>query len=734
MYKILLVLILYIVPCVIFAQQDTLLLDETAEAFNADQLNAFFSQSEARFEFFQGVNLYNAGNFAQALLAFRNAVLLFTQNDATEQSDNDATTVSMYKFWLAKANYAYGNEDIAEVLWRELITQEFFQSYLRNKLEILQSQKNQASTIQLSRLSRASSINLSDRQLLLPMTLKALDNGILGLTVLKSNVVALINPTGIISRFLSKNIDTFKLPMDIEQLSNGTIIVSEFGSNSLSAFNTEGSYTGSFIQHNDEQNEDAITKNVLIGPQFMTKDVFDNVFISVYGTAEIAKFSPEGMLVQRFGRSVGSFSGLENPTGIVVQGNQLWVASNGDAASSLVEFDISGNYVSTVSFEGRISSDTNIESIQTLNNDTLMLTLTNSLIKFDSKQRKIVERLEDSEFSKLISATIDKNGLLWVADQGRNSLDIFTNISNFYTGLHVNMLSVYTNNYPTVRIVFSVKNASNKSITGLTASSIALTEANSPVLAFNMQENTVKERSTNIVIVTGLLNDASDPVQEKRLKDSVAIISENASAKADNNNVIFSLVQPTESIPYVVIENTVLASKVEEFAEAVDTDSVSNKNIYQALHTALNMLLLKQGNKVIIYVGSMNELHDREIWGNLEKALVINNISLFWVKPNIIQGENETASLSPTTSMTYFTSMVERTKGKSYRYPFILQGAETSIIDDIFTPDVGEYTLEFTSKYRSDNAKQYVPIILTGYFYNSSGQDIGGYILPGYDN
>ena len=733
--KILFLFVLHIYSFVIFSQQDILLESET-EIFSAEQLNSFFSQSEARFEFFQGVNLYNTGNFAQALLAFRNAVTLHTRDNTKILSKNENNIINMYKFWLSKANYAYGNEEIAEVLWRELISQDFFPSYLRNKIEILQSQKSTDTTIQLSQLSRVGSINLAEKQLLLPMMLKSLNNGTIGLTVLKSNVVALINPTGVISRFLSKNIEAFQFPTDIEQLSNGTIIVSEFGANSLSSFTSSGSYIAPFIKQN--KNEDTIAngnitnKNILVGPQFITKDVFDNIYVSVYGTAEIAKFSPEGVLVQRFGKAIDSFFGLENPTGIVVQGNQLWVANNGDTSPTLIEFDTSGNYVSTVSFNDIVLSNANIESILSIDDNMLMLTLTNSLMKFDSKQRKIIDRLEDSEFSKLISATIDKNGLLWVADQGRHRLDIFTNISNFYTGLHVNVLAIHKSHYPKILIVFSVKNSSGKSITGLTASSIALTEANSSVLSFNVQESITLARTNHIVIIPGLIDDISDPLQNKRLKDSISIISENISIQSDTNKkVIFSLIQPTDSIPYVAIENTLLASKVIEFSEAVDPNVVSNKDIYQSIQIALNMLLLEQGNKAIVYVGNINETHDTEVWKRLEKALILNNISLFWVNPNIIKTEENNVANN---GNEYFISMVEQTQGKRYQYPFILQGTKKSIIDEILAPDLGEYTLEYISKYNSDTAKQYVPIILTGYFYNSSGQDIGGYILPGYDN
>ncbi len=677
---------------------------------NFDDLNA---QNDARFEFYQGVNLFHGGNIAQSLLAFQKAISF---------SSSSTRDSNVYKYWYARANYAYGIHGVSNALYSELLAKNFIPTYLSNKIEVIQLLERNLTDLDFSQISRVVSIDLKNKDLELPMTIRSLRNGSLGLTILKSNVVAIVTPTGVISRFLVKNFEVLNRPTDLVQLRDGSILVSEFRSNSISQFTEKGTYLRSFVLTGEEQNPE--WDNNFFGPQYLATDTYDNIYVSTYGNAEVLKFTSNGRYVLRFGGSSEAFMGLVQPTGILVFDDRVWVADYVNNSSRLVQFDSSGNYVDTHIF----NSPERIESLHEFKDKVIMLTFHSRIVKFDTIARKVVDTLQDSEFSKLVSADVGVNGLLWIVDQTRNRLDIFSNVSNFYTGLHINTKRLSTENFPRIRMEFSIENSSGQPITGLDSRSISLNEDGSLVSSFVMQENPDLDKKTeHIVFIPALDKTLRSKKIQDRLKDSISLVSEQAIGLSSTiNEVILNLIVPSERLPIISVQSTTLPSKIIAGLDENFVLDTSPRSVYDAVKLASNFLLQREGNKTIVFVGSLDKKDD-PLWDNLSRVLEYHNITLLWIKVDFPrEGQIQEDSS--------FVKMIKKSDGSIFQYPLLNQSEDTSVVRAIFSENFGTYFLEFNSAYSIASIKKYVPLIITGHFYNSSGQEITGYVVPGFEN
>ncbi len=677
---------------------------------NFDDLSA---QDDARFEFYQGVNLFHGGNIAQSLLAFQKAI---------SYSPLSIRDSNVYKYWYARANYAYGIPGVSNAIFKELIAKNFVPTYLSNKIEVIQLLERNLTDLDFSQISRAVSIDLKAKSLELPMTIRSLRDGSLGLTILKSNVVAIVNPTGVISRFLVKNFEALNRPTDLVQLRDGCILVSEFRSNSISQFTESGAYLRSFVLTGEAQNPE--WDNNFFGPQYLATDIYDNVYVSTYGNAEVLKFASNGRYVLRFGSSSEAFMGLVQPTGILVIGDRVWVADYVNNSSRLVQFDSSGNYVDTHIF----NSPERIESLQEFKDKVMMLVFHSRIVKFDTVERKIVDTLQDSEFSKLVSADVGVNGLLWIVDQTRNRLDIFSNVSNFYTGLHINTKRLSTTNFPQIRMEFSVEDSSGQAITGLDSRSISINEGGSLVSSFVVQENPdLVKKTEHIVFVPALDKTLRSKRIQERLKDSISLISEQAiGLSSATNEVILNLIVPSERLPIISVQSTTLPIKIITGLDENFVPDTSPRSVYDAVKLASNFLLQREGNKTIVFVGSI-DIQDDQPWDNLSRVLEYHNITLLWIKVDFPR-EGQTQEDNS------FVKTIRKSDGSIFQYPLLNQSEETSVVRAIFSENFGTYFLEFNSAFTIASTKQYVPLIITGHFYNSSGQEITGYVVPSLGN
>lgn len=668
-------------------------------------------QSKARFDFFQGVGLLNAGFVAESLTAFQRAISI----------DN----IALYQYMYARANQSYGLNATTNSIYKNLIANNFEETFLQSQLEIMQKY---ALTIPFSQsienLIRAVSIDLTSYGYQLPMNIRILPNGDIVLVFLQSNDILVMSPTGRIKLELTTGILPTLNPTDVLFSKDKNYLVSSFSSDDITIFSEKGVQTGSFIKDKDANGNVLPFMSKFSGPQFLAEDTEKNIFVSAYGSALIFKFNSNGEYIQDFGIAIDDFIGLENPTGIEVIQDKIIVADyhliNNLPTTTLHTFDLSGNYIdSSTIFTKRI------ETIRKMNEKELLITTLDSLYIYDVSRNIITQRFFQEDFSRLTSATFDKNNLLWVIDQGRNRLEAFSYLGNQYSGLDTSILAINTLNFPDISVDFTINNFFGTPLVGLEKENFLLFENYNTVDTSKIIDYTqIHATRENIIIIPSIdtiienvnYQNIQDVIVELLKKNDIATLSQEKQA-------LFWLLETGKLPKYSVKEHSFPKLFIENLSKYSPLKSEA-QYLPLTFRFAINTLLLQDGTKMIIFIGKPPNFQSKHAWQweQIQNILEHHRISFVWINStNILDNRNK-----------YFSNLMSSNKKIARIYTYYDMYEKNTIKDMFLNNFENIYKINFTSNLPQNFDNNYVPIEIEVNFYSQNGKDISGYVIPGW--
>lgn len=676
--------------------------------------NEFFqiTESESLFDFYQGVNLYNTGYIAESIIAFQRAISLHNR--------------PLYQYMYARASRAYGLESQSRFIYETLLNQGYLQNFIRAELEFLRL-KNRIGILpkSLNQIVRNSSLDLTDMGYRLPMTIRTLPDGNLAVVFLKSNDIIVISPTGNIEYELGTNLSIINRPFDVIFTDEKNFLVTSFTDDKIYQFNERGSLENKFFDFERDSSIE-IPYNVekfFLGPQYMVQGDSGNIYVTVYGSGRVFKFSSQGEYLFDFGIATHNFRGLNEPSGIEFIDNRLVVADyisvSNENVSKLYSFDLSGNFLT----ETDISNE-RIESLRLVDDDYLLIATETHVIKYDYKKRTVIEDFTQAEFEKIVNATFDKNNILWVVDQGRNRIETFGYLENQYTGLDSRIISVNSDRFPNIEVTLTVSSAFGEQIIGLNSSNFTVFENNQTISQIEaIPTNEFMKLNENIVIIPSVYTFLSDSKRGRIEESLYNLVAQGQELNTSEVRQVYFWLLPSKGIPAFSISQTSYAKEIENAIESYQPEVEDEGYLFQSIRYAINTLLPLPGKKTIVIAGALPSHQsntDFGIWDQIEGVLSFYNIGIVWINDSLV---NDVPS--------YFSPLLKGNAHNSLQTNYL----DGSILEEIFNfLNFGNYVIRYRTPINQDFNRKFIPMEIEVNFFSSSGKDILGYVAPGWED
>ena len=278
-------------------------------------------------EFRLGVQAYYKGAFNEAIAQFEKA-LSYLPND------------NLILEWLGNAYYKAGMEGSALSYWQTCCENGYGGLLLQNKIEIVRERRvtGDASekTMKLSETGSFDGIYNGNMIFSGPVSVLPNMDGTFWITAYNSNELLLLNLNGKVLDRVTGPINGFDSPLDVVRANDGNLMVSEPAGDRIAVLDSNGG----FIKYIGSKGRGL---GQMVGPQYIAFDSLDRIYVTDYGNRRVDVFDKDGNPLYFFGGKQSGFGGLKGPTGIIVDGDSVFVAD--DDAGCIYEFDRSGNYI-----------------------------------------------------------------------------------------------------------------------------------------------------------------------------------------------------------------------------------------------------------------------------------------------------------------------------------------------------------------------------------------------------
>jgi len=634
-----------------------------------------------------GVISYNDGLPGKALLAMERAVTLNPTDPGIRE-------------WLGRAYWRSGMEDAALEVWDRLSDEGLASSALENRAEQLRR-----------RLSGEEEIPVDDEWIPLvafhgfedniryferPSSARSSGDGSGSLLVASyaGGEVVRIDANGTLEERYEGGLEGFDRPFDILPTGDGRLLVSEFQADRISVLSLTGYNRGYRI---DTWGESGRNDGEFLGPQYMAlSPEGDFVYISDWGNRRVTKWSLDGEFILSFG-------GFEGPSGIVCDGDRVFVADS--LKGSITVFDPSGNSLGPLVEEGLRSP----EGLSLLDGD-LLIADGNEIKRVNLLSGELsVEATLGAGEHRITSAFTDDNGNLAVSDFNANRIVLLTPLSTLYGGLDVTLDRVRGDAYPDIVVDITVRDRRGHPISGLDASNFRVFDGDLSLGQPELDWSSSGDNSVSLVAVTDLSGDETDV---ESLLQGVNDLS-----SALNASDSFSLVGAG-------VKSVVHDINPEKGLEAFKTlmeESVGNRPVQwdEALRLAATRTAPARNRKAVVaFVNRSPSTTAFDRYGLVETArLMANNGIVFY----------------PVYSEPDFTSreldyIAAQTGGEpSYMYRPEGSGA---IVREIRAEGIGRYTLVWHTPRSSGYGRTYLPVSIEVIYINKSGRDESGTFAP----
>lgn len=650
-----------------------------------------------------GVEAYHRGRYAESLLLF-------------ERTLSDAPNDPLTLYWLGKAYLKMGLSATALSQWRIALSNADSAPFIESRIESEAAAFDPlagSAPARYVRVDELAGVLGKDRRFLRPTWLEPLPDGSAWLVAHGTNQLLRVSANGQIVQRLNAGSTGFDRPFGMAILDDGTMFVSEFQANRIARLSPDGAVLG--------YSGESSGPGRLAGPQYLCADGDGFVYVSDVGFARVVKYGRDGGFVASFGTKGPLFGGLRLPTGIATDKGRVYVA---DAAlKSILVFDSYGNYLGALA-EGKLSRPEGLR----ISGRGLLVADTRRILLVDPETDAVTELYRaESAAARMVSAAFDANGDLLVADFDSSELLYLADPTVRFAGLSVDVLRVYSDSFPRVRLDVRVLDRFGMPLVGLTSSNFYLSES------VRVTERRLEGGKT-VDYMFDTVRPAVDFSLEGALSDTrqadVCLLVEGSPAMASRKTEIRDLVtrlfgdfgadasfrlvgagasaQPAISGGLGPLSSAVLSLKGEA-AWSFDA----------GLRLAAGSLFGQSGRRAVVYLstGSVNEdLLKGSSVSELGDLLRANGIAFYAV----ILGREPAA---PTLDY-----LAKRSGGLVIRAD--RPEGTVEIAARLRAAPMGVYRLSFTASAYDGFGLAYLPVAIEVYMRDRSGRDETGYFAP----
>lgn len=640
-------------------------------------------------EFRRGVQSYYRGTFNDAVMQFEKA-LGYMPND------------SLILEWLGKSYYHSGMEGTAVKSWSKAVQNGYGGLLLKNKIEIVQDRRTGAFRSDFNaRYTEAGAFSGSYGEGMVfsgPVSVLPENDGTVWVLAYGSNELVKLNINGTVVSRVTGPMNGFDRPMDLIRLEDGTMLVTESAGNRLCVLDKKGK----FIKYIGKKGR---AVGNLVGPQYAAQDSRQNIYVSDYGNRRIAVFDRDGKGLFCFGAARDDFAGLKGPTGIVVVGENVYVADN--IFGGIYEFDLAGNFQRILVPEKTFQHP---ESIRVWN-DYLVVCDSNRVFSVDSGSGSVFENISAGNApARLTCAVPDVNGNVVVSDVISNEVYVMSKMQELVGGLFVQIEKVNASKFPEVFVDVRVENRYRSAVVGLGENNFYITEQKRPVNKLKYLGSSSYSQVSDIT----LLIDRSQRSSEFGEQINAAVREIAASMKNRGTLKIVS----ASKIP--ALEYSGKPSGALKFDVAALKNPVSDEiPLDLALRLAANDLVNAEHKRAVVIISAGKVSLDAfEKYSLSETAAFLNNNHISVASVLLTQNACDE-------ELDY---IVSNTPGKEY-YIFRPEGL-SGIVGDLVDIPSGLYTFSYTSVLSTNFGEKYLPVEVEAYLLNRSGRDECGYFAP----
>ncbi|MGM0673082.1 MAG: hypothetical protein ACQETQ_00150 [Spirochaetota bacterium] len=659
---------------------------------------------EAEEEFRFGVQAFHNGRYNEAILSLSRAL------------SNESTDLPT-RYWLGRAYYFAGFVDAAMNQWQYIVDAGESNAHLRTLLDIVDARSGVVPELYeagdwavMSELSGTQGERALFRR---PVSIEPRSNGSFYLTSFSTQDVLLLNANGVLEQRLSGGLAGFDRPLDVLDVGEDFLFVSEFGGDRVAKVNRGGNKILTFggaggdgdSEESDGGDNPEGSGGNLLGPQYLASDGNRFIYVSDWGNSRICKYDFDGEYVQCFGKESqgGDFDGLDDPTGIAYIDGQVFVADAADG--SLHVFDDSGNFLRSISEIGLVSPEkifvTDDENLLIANGDRL------TLVDPENETTTQVSDLPGSS-DRITAGVIDVNGNMLASDFGENNLYFLSRVPALYSGLHVQVERVVSENFPEVYVDLAVQDRLGNPIVGLHAGNFYASEDGEELPQPELISAAHEISEAEIALLLDKSQEMSEHTED---------FDEAASQLVDASGASVRVVSAGES--------PVLEARSGSSAGAVSSAASSEEGFSgqwafdQGLYFSATSLLDSREHRAIVFVtrGELGEGAFRNYGLQELAALLENNHVRFY--PVYVERGQESDALE----------FLSRESGGESMYLYRDDGIG-SIPERVIDTPSGRYTLRVTSGSDTDFGRAYIPLEVEAYLIRRSGRDETGYFGP----
>ncbi|MFO7850726.1 MAG: hypothetical protein R6V67_12290 [Spirochaetia bacterium] len=634
-----------------------------------------------------GVRAFHSGEFNRAIQSFEEA-LAYKQD------------FSMARRWLAEAYYRSGFVSPALDMWRQIINSDEATSTLESKVRTIEYRRSLDEDIlddpEFVSLHTIDAEADGSRVFNRPTSVVPTEDGGFYLVSFGSNEILKFNSNGGMQNRLRGGLEGLNRPFDLVINSEGDIFVSEFEGDRIVKLDSDGRNISRFGGTGTGEGE-------LLGPQYMSDDGKGYIYVTDQGNRRVVKFDYDGNFALSFGRKSSSFEGFEEPTGIFYYRERVYVTDK--IRGDMTVFDESGNYI------GSYGSDVlnEPEGISLFRDGELILADRSRVYRFniDRERFDLLKEVEGSNVD-ILKAVRDVNDNLLSVEFDRNAVNLFSNYSRMYSGLHVDIKRVRAEDFPRVLVEVEVTRREGPAYVGLMQNNFFITEGRYPAENLELLYTVDERRETDVTLMV----ERSDLLQGEGESVSQAVTELIDALDGDGS---LKIVSAGEN-PVVQEEGTLSVDRAQT-AAAKDEHYSSGWSFDIGARLSASTLSSTDGRRAVVFLGSgslPNHAFDEYALSDVLSYFKNNDITFYCV--TLEQYESIDSELK---------YLCEQTGGEDL-YLYRSEGIG-EILEMERSASSGRYFMTFDSRIESEFGRNYMPVEVQTSIFGRSGRAESGY-------
>ena len=652
----------------------------------------------AREEFRIGVQAYYRYSYNEAIRSFERA-LSFRPGEP------------LILDWLGKAYYHSGIDNTAFRLWQNAASVYGYSTgagvLISSRLETLRNRRifrpvadDDVRYVESGRYPGRVNDLVFYRQ---PTSVLSQNDGSVWVVAYGSNEIVRIDPNGLIRDRKRGPLNGFDRPYDIVRGQGGNLYLSEFRGNRVSVLSSEGDwqfYIGSTGRGPGE----------FVGPQNLTLDEEDYLYVVDYGNRRISKFDPSGAFILSFGQRMPGFPGLVSPTGIAARDGRVYVGDN--IQKQIFMFDRNGTYLGVLVEENLVSP----ESLRFLSDGRLIAVDSNRILLIDPDTAIVRELglLRNPASVRLTGADMDRNGHVLAADFHTGEVAVMTRIDDMAAGLFVEITRVISDDFPVVTVEIEVSDRLRRPITGLDGRNFLLSEGGVAVAEQNFLSASWRSNNTDLSI---LIERSPDTIT---LRDDLAAAVRDISSSSGNIvSVISAAEQPARE--NITGGGGTPQTRLASAARGANASYSGAWRFDLGLRLAATDLLAGEKKRAVVFVGAGNSSPGRLAF----EQYSLSELAAYMTNNNIVFHAVIVGGGAPGADIRF---LCEETGGQAlalYREEGIMP-----VLESLKDVSSGYYVLSYRSFLDTDFGRSYLPVEAEVYLMDRSGRDSAGYFPP----